>query len=345
MMQVTGFSIDGLVPEPHREAARRGLAQVFGVGAAGDLTPLAGGRSGALTFRADADGRSAVVRVVVNPMPFNDPVRQFAMMATAAADGVAPEVYFADPQAGVVISAFIPNTTVGLALRADHGLFASLGAMLRRLHDGPAGPEFLDVFSCIDGGLAVIESAQQQLPPLMVEYLARFEEIRAALQPHMTLGASHNDLNPGNILFDGTRLWIVDWESAWQNDPMQDLATIRHWFRVPAEAETLLLEGYFGGEPTPFQRAKLDLMQQVVSINYALLFLLLALQAGEGIPALNPRLADIMTFADVTPKLGDGTFSLDSATEKTEFSLVLVKDALTAMDTPAFRSALVIIQQ
>lgn len=344
-MATTGFLVEGLVPEPHREALRRGLAEVFGPSAPGDLTPLAGGRSGALTFRADSGGRSAVVRVVTNPQPFNDPVRQFEMMATAAADGVAPPVYFADAAAGVVISGFIENQPVGPALRADHRLFASLGATLRRLHDGPPGPEFLDVFSCLDEARVVIASAEQKLPPLVEVYLEHFEEVRAALQPHMTRGASHNDLNPGNILFDGTRLWIIDWESAWQNDPMQDLATIRHWFRVPAAMEALLLEGYFGAAPTPFQRAKLDLMQQVVSINYAIIFLLLALQDGEGIPPLHPHLDNVPSFAEVLPGLADGSMTLATAAGKTEFALVLVKDAIVAMDTPAFRSALAIVKE
>ncbi|MEO5800553.1 MAG: phosphotransferase [Gemmatimonadales bacterium] len=342
-MPATGFSIDGLVPEAHRESLRRGLGEIFGPSAAGDLTPLSGGLSGALVFRADAGGRSAVVRVVVDPQSFNDPVRQFGMMTTAAADGVAPEVYFADPEGGVVISAFIESLPVGPALRTDHHLFGSLGAMLRRLHDGPPGPQFLDVMQCIDQSQQVIESAGQRVPVLMAKYLERFAEVRSAIVPHMTLGASHNDLNPGNLLFDGARLWIIDWESAWQNDPMQDVATIRHWFRLPAEAEARFLAGYFGGEPTPFQRAKLDLMQQVVSINYAIIFLLVALQAGEGIPHINPSFANIPTFAETTALLGQGALPLDTPLAKTEFALALVKDALIAMETPAFRSALALL--
>lgn len=344
-MPVSGFSIDGLVPEAHRESLRRGLGHVFGPSAAGDLTPLAGGHSGALVFRADAGGRSAVVRVVPNPQPFNAPVRQFAMMATAAADGVAPAVLFADAEGGVVISAYVESSPVGPALRADHHLFGSLGTMLRRLHDGPPGPAFLDVMQCLDQSLQVIESAGQRVPVLMEKYLERFAEVRSAIEPHMTLGASHNDLNPGNLLFDGLRLWIIDWESAWQNDPMQDVATVRHWFRLPAEAEALFLAGYFGADPTPFQRAKLDLMQQVVSMNYALIFLLIALQAGEGIPPINPSLANIPTFAETTILLRDGLLPLDTPLAKTEFSLVLVKDAMTAMETPEFRAALTIVQQ
>ena len=38
--------------------------------------------------------------------------------------------------------------------------------------------------------------------------------------------ASHNDPNPRNIIFDGARLWLVDWETSFRNDPMVDLAIV-----------------------------------------------------------------------------------------------------------------------
>ncbi|MEP6591929.1 MAG: hypothetical protein ABJC19_12180, partial [Gemmatimonadota bacterium] len=112
-----------------------------------------------------------------------------------------------------------------------------------------------------------------------------------------------------------------------------------------AEAEALFLAGYFGADPTPFQRAKLDLMQQVVSINYAILFLFIALQVGEGIPPIDPPLADIPTFAETAVRLGQGALPLHTPLGKTEFALVLVKDAMAAMEAPRFHSAMAIVKQ
>jgi thiamine kinase-like enzyme len=38
--------------------------------------------------------------------------------------------------------------------------------------------------------------------------------------------SSHNDSIPSNILFDGDRLWLIDWESAYRNDPLVDVAIV-----------------------------------------------------------------------------------------------------------------------
>jgi len=41
------------------------------------------------------------------------------------------------------------------------------------------------------------------------------------------LAPSHNDLfKPDNMLYDGERLWLVNWEAAFQNDRYADLAVV-----------------------------------------------------------------------------------------------------------------------
>ena len=37
--------------------------------------------------------------------------------------------------------------------------------------------------------------------------------------------SSHNDVLPRNVLFDGKRLWLIDWENGNRNEPLADLAT------------------------------------------------------------------------------------------------------------------------
>jgi hypothetical protein len=38
--------------------------------------------------------------------------------------------------------------------------------------------------------------------------------------------SSHNDPVPANILFDGRRPWLIDWEWAYRNDPLVDVAIV-----------------------------------------------------------------------------------------------------------------------
>ena len=85
---------------------------------------------------------------------------------------------------------------------------------------------------------------------------------------------SHNDLfKPDNILFDGSRPWLVDWEAAFQNDRYADLAAAANMLVANEEEEEIYLEEYFGAPPTPYQAARFYLMRQLAHIFYCVVFL------------------------------------------------------------------------
>ena len=49
-----------------------------------------------------------------------------------------------------------------------------------------------------------------------------------------------------NFIDDGTRLWLIDWESAGLCDPYYDLATVAHNNRLTVEQEADLIATYEG---------------------------------------------------------------------------------------------------
>jgi len=62
-------------------------------------------------------------------------------------------------------------------------------------------------------------------PGALDPYTERLERIREAYLWVPTISvSSHNDPVPRNVLFDGERLWLIDWESAYRNDPLVDVA-------------------------------------------------------------------------------------------------------------------------
>jgi thiamine kinase-like enzyme len=332
------------VPASHREAARRAVAAVAGDLEPVVLTPLGGGRSGAHVFRIAAEGERYVLRIVTQPSPLNDPARQFAAMRIAAAAGIAPPLLYAEPASGIAVSAFIESRSWHEALADNAELPRSLGALLRRLHDGPPLPAFLDALQCIDQALLVLRSAQVPIPPLMQRYLADVPATADALRPHLVLGPSHNDMNPGNILVASDRIWIIDWEAAWQNDPMFDVATAIHWLGLTAVQEDALRHGYFGAEATPLERAKLVLMQQVVSCYYAIVFLLLAMQSG-GVPALDPDPDTLPSFEAMRTALRAGDAALESGEDRVRFALVMVQEARRRMQSPEYAHSLTVLAE
>ena len=67
--------------------------------------------------------------------------------------------------------------------------------------------------------------------------------------PWGTQVSAHNDLNPRNILFDGARLWLIDWEQAYCNDPLVDVAIALDNFAATPELEDILLRAALDETP------------------------------------------------------------------------------------------------
>ena len=98
----------------------------------------------------------------------------------------------------------------------------------------------------------------------------------------------HMDLKPENLLFDGRRAWLIDWQAAHVNDRYFDLAVVANFLARSEGEERTLLERYFGHPAGEWARARFHLMRQVVHMLSAAVFLMLG-SAGKGVePGVEP---------------------------------------------------------
>ena len=109
--------------------------------------------------------------------------------------------------------------------------------------------------------------------PLAAERLAGLldinEELEAAQVPlRVTFG--HNDLLPANIIDDGSRLWLIDFEYAGFNTAMFDLANLASNASFSAAQSDDLLAAYFGREPNEDARMAHAAMQCASLLREAL---------------------------------------------------------------------------
>ena len=142
------------------------------------------------------------------------------------------------------------------------------------IHKGPA----------LDGFIQKFQAAKVLSKDESEELFARHAQL-AAVYPHHDpeMVSSHNDLfKPDNMLFDGQRIWLVDWEAAFQNDRYADLAVAANLVVNDDGEERAYLQEYFGAPPDEYQRARFFLMQQVAHMFYAMAFLWLG-SAGKPI--------------------------------------------------------------
>ncbi len=197
--------------------------------------PLPGGLSNESFVATDGAGKY-VVRLT-RDFPFHNVFRdrEVTVARTAHAAGFAPEVVYAEP--GLMISRFLDARPLTPAeVRGD---IERIVELLRRFHRqmaAPIGDYALDVFEVNRGYMRALGDHQW----------VDLNERLAAMQLPQSPVFAHHDLLAGNILDDGKRLWLIDFEYSGPGSAMFDLANLTSNSGFSPEESAALLHAYFG---------------------------------------------------------------------------------------------------
>lgn len=264
--------------------------------------PLKGGLSNE-SWLAQDDAGAHVVRFGKD-YPFHHVIRSREVMTARAAHaaGFAPEVEYDAP--GVMVSKFIGARTWREAdMRAEP---ARLATLLRDFHEGmPAhvsGPGFMFwVFHVLRDYARTLEAAQSHYLPQVPGFLALAAEFEAAQTP-LPIIFGHNDLLPANILDDGKRLWLIDFEYAGFSTAMFDLAGAASNSGMDEADGLFLLEAYFGERPGAALIRSFDAMQCASLLREAMWAMVSAIH-------LNAPGADYAAYAEENLARLDGALT------------------------------------
>jgi thiamine kinase-like enzyme len=242
---------------PLRQVTPRALARLRAVPvlAAGALRvqDLPGGLTNRILRVSTADGERYVARLSEPGAALLGVDRDAEEHDTrmAAALGVAPDVVGrvvdGPDRTGVLVVRWLPARTWTDADMADAANLARLAATCRRLHAGPRFARDFDMFAVQRRYLAIVRERGFRLPAGYEEFLPVAEAIRRALaaRPVRTVPC-HNDLLPANVLDDGERLWVVDYEYAGNGDPFFELGNAWSEASLPPELLESLVTAYVG---------------------------------------------------------------------------------------------------
>ena len=270
------------------------LALVTGGHDIGPLTTLKGGVSGALIYRVTAGDRSFALRLEPERIALQHRKRGFACMEAAAVAGVAPHVYFADPVAGIAVMDFIDAKPIATHPGGRMGIARELGALIARLQTTAPFPTMLgDSDDTITSALQSLTASGLFAGGLLDRHRDELARIRAVAPWNPpSLVSSHNDPNPRNLLFDGVRLWLVDWELASRNDRFFDLAIATMEIADAPDLEAALLTAALGLAPNAAVSARLRVVRQLARLFYGCVALDAVTAGGrdpeESLDALSP---------------------------------------------------------
>jgi thiamine kinase-like enzyme len=319
-----------MIPEPKSTAVARALQETFGVSEYEDIRRLNTVKlTSAHVYRIVVRGCPYLLRVITGTDVHTDPTRQYRCMKIAAEAGLAPRVLYTSVEDRVSLTEYVETRPLPASEAA-----ARVAVTLQRLHALPPFPGLVNDFDTAPTFLlrpsALRDSFFQQfqqakiLPEIQAEkFFQLHERVSAIYSRHDSdMVSSHNDMKPENILFDGERIWLVDWEASFLNDRYCDLSVMANFVVTNGLEEETYLRTYFEEAPGEYRLARFYLMGQVVHMFYAMAFML----AGSAYKSeLN---AAVPGFREFHNRLWTGELRLDTDEVKMQFGRVHLNQLL-----------------
>jgi thiamine kinase len=165
------------------------------------------------------------------------------LLGAVSAAGLAPDVVVCDPDRDLLVTRFVRAATWTRQAARETGNLRRIGAALRTLHSLPLRPGIRPVsFAAQARFLADQLGAGDGAHTALRRVAATAFDMLAGREAFAAL--CHNDLHHLNILDDGERLWLVDWEYGGCGDPLFDLASFLCQHESTHEERQVLLGAY-----------------------------------------------------------------------------------------------------
>jgi thiamine kinase-like enzyme len=221
--------------------------------------------------RVDVRGASFVVRFFGSSQSLLGVDRETEVEAAraAAAAGVGPEVIAYIPEHGCLVTRYVAGDRVTSADFGNAEVLAAVVGAIRAFHACPPLGASFSVFRTTERYLRLAADRGVEIPKPFerAREIADRIEIAVGSQP-VEPQPCHNELMGENLLWDGTRIRIVDYEFAGMGDPWFDLGDLAAANELPLPTQERLLHLYLG-KVADADRARLALMAVMSDLREA----------------------------------------------------------------------------
>jgi aminoglycoside phosphotransferase (APT) family kinase protein len=294
------------------------------IGVVQRIEPIGMGLSGAGVYAVTTSRGAHVLRVQGRQDDQQHFAQQLRVLRGAAAAGVAPAVVHVNEAVRAVVSVRVQGLPMHVALAnpAQRELvLASIVDGLRTLHEldasGVAERDPLPL------ARAAWDAARDRpgFPAWAVSLAPTFEALARTLGRDPRRVLSHNDVNPGNVLWDGARAWLVDWEVTGLAHPYYDLATLALFLRLDDDVAFELCRRHDGVPLDERSRTSFRALRKLVGLVCGLTLLSLVDDLSVH---LAPTLADAPSLGDVYAAMRSGDLELQSPRGRASLGLALL---------------------
>ena len=161
--------------------------------------------------------------------------------------GISPKVIHNEP--GILVIDYIPSRALNAEDVRNPDYLTRIVPLIKTCHKKI--PQFLRgpslvfwVFHVVRDYAWTLRDGKSTYIAILPKLLEAATQLEKASGPY-ELVYSHNDLLSANILDDGNRLWLIDWDYAGFNSPLFDLGGLASNNEFDDAQEKWLLETYF----------------------------------------------------------------------------------------------------
>jgi thiamine kinase-like enzyme len=226
-------------------------------------------------FRARFGATDVVLRIAGRETELLGIDRASEHVATQAAAklGIAPTVLAFLPEHTCLVTAFVEAVPIANQALREPPALPELARALRAFHEhAPALPASFDLPRIAREYLTLARDRGLAVPPTAWDAARLAQRIADAVagHPEHAIVPCHDDLLGANVLSDGTRVWLVDWEYAGMGDRYFDLGNLSINNGFTEADDRALLEAYWDAPCTPRRFAALRVMRSMSDVREGL---------------------------------------------------------------------------
>ncbi len=324
-----------MIPESKTEAVAHVLQTTFNTSEYESITELTAGLSSARIYKIVVKGKPFLLRVIMRTDAMGDPTHYYGCMKTAAEAGLAPRIWYANSEDRISITDFVEAKPFPLAEAR-----VLMPDLLKRLHALPRFPVRLNYLEFVDKNIRKLQASKTLPESLTEDIFLQYERIRQVYpRNEEDLVSCHNDLKPDNVLYDGERVWLVDWEAAFPNDRYTELAVVANFILRSDQDEDDYLRIYFSETLTAYHRARFFLMRQVMHMIYLSFFMSLCCADGKPAELKGPN----PEFREFHDRLWRGELYLLDKDVQLQYALVHLEQVKNNLRLKRFEESLQIL--